>query len=343
MRAAIEEARAQVARLLGAAPDEIIFTGGGTESDNLAVIGMAEAHKGKGRHLVAGATEHHAVLHAVEHLQYHRGYEVTWLPVDALGRIDPASLREAIRPDTTVASVMASNNETGVKQPVAELAAICRERGVLFHTDAVQSAGKERLDVREWPVAALSLSAHKFYGPPGAGVLFLRKGVALQRIQFGGFHEGERRPGTENTAAIAGLAEALRLACEDGEREEARLFEVTERLWEGLQARIRDVRRNGDPERRLGGTLNVAFGGCGGADIPAALDAEGLCVSSGAACMAGKARESHVLRAMGLSPELAGASVRFSLGRSSRAEDVPVIVEKTARAVEKMRASVLAV
>jgi cysteine desulfurase len=337
MRKAVEEAREQVAHLLGATPGEIIFTGSGTESDNLAIIGMAEAHKGKGRHLIAGATEHHAVLHAVEHLHYHRGYEVTWLPVGADGRIDPASLRAALRPDTTVVSVMASNNETGVKQPVKELAEICRERGVLFHTDAVQSAGKGPISVKEWPVSALSLSAHKFYGPSGAGVLFLRKGVAIQRVQFGGFHEDNRRPGTENVAAIVGMAEALRLAQEEGEREDKRLFAVTESLWQALSALIPDLRRNGDPVRRLGNTLNVSAAGCNGEALLLALDDEGICVSSGSACMVGKVQESHVLRAMGVPADLAGAAVRFSLGKTNTAEDVPEIASRTARAMGRIR------
>ncbi len=231
-RAAIDDARDRLARLLGAKPHEIIFTAGGTESDNLAVLGLARSRAMAGRHLITCATEHHAVLHAFEHLQKKEGFRVTWLPVDRGGRIDLQQLSDAITPQTTLVSIMTANNETGTLQPVREIAALCRARGVPFHSDAIQSFGKEPLDIREFD--ALSLAAHKFHGPVGAGLLYLRAGISIEPIHHGGSHENQRRPGTENAAAIAGMARAAELAVRDFEMESLRQAALRDRLWSGI-------------------------------------------------------------------------------------------------------------
>ena len=325
-RAAIDDARDRMARLLGARPHEVIFTGGGTESDNLAILGLARAHIARGRHLITAATEHHAVLRAFEHLERHEGFRVTYLPVDGEGRIDPERLREAITPETTLASIMTANNETGVKQEMAAISAVCRERGVLLHTDAVQSFGKEPLGgldgVDGGLYDAVSLAAHKFYGPVGAGVLWLRSGVAIRSIQHGGSHENERRPGTENVAAIAGMAAAAELALGTIEAERPRVAALRERLWAGVRAAWPQAVRNGRPETQLANTLNVSFPGLDGEGLLINLDLEGICASSGSACMVGSIVPSHVLIAMGRPPEIAQATVRFSLGKWTKEEEI---------------------
>jgi cysteine desulfurase len=339
-RGEIDLARDEVAALLGARPGEIVFTGGGTESDNLGVIGMALAHGSKGKHLITSPVEHHAVLHAVEYLGRFHGWDISYLPVDSFGQVDPEALRALIRPDTALVSVMSANNETGTRQPVLVLSEICRDHGVLFHTDAIQSVGKERVNVKQWPVSALSLCAHKFYGPPGVGVLFLREGTPVQRLHHGGFHENERRPGTENAVGIVGLAEALKRAQAEGSETDERLRPVVEQIWEGLSGRLMGVVRNGHPVDRLGNTLNVSIEGCHGESLLMGLDLEGLGVSSGSACMVGSVQPSHVLLAMGVKPELAASAVRFSLGKSNSAEQVAEIVERVVRTVERQRKTV---
>lgn len=317
-RAAIDDARDRVARLLGAKPHEIVFTGGGTESDNLAILGLARA--GKGKHLITCATEHHAVLHACEHLAKREGFRLTVLPVDRTGRVAPEQVAEAITPETALVSVMTANNETGTLQPVREIAAVCRERGVLFHSDAIQSFGKEQLSAGDFD--ALSLAAHKFHGPKGAGVVFLRTGLNIERLQHGGSHENERRPGTENVAAIAGLVIAAELAAKNIEAEAARQSVLRERLWNGVQQQFPGAIRNGDPERSLANTLNVSFPGLDGEGLLIALDLAGIGVSSGSACMVGSVQPSHVLLAMGVAPEVASATVRFSLGKPTTEREI---------------------
>ena len=325
-RAALDDARDQLAGLLRAKPHEIIFTGGGTESDNLAVIGLARARAGMGRHLITSSTEHHAVLHAVEYLQKRERFSVTWLPVDARGRIDPAELLEAFRPDTTVVSIMSANNETGTLHPVREFAAICRERGVIFHTDAIQSFGKEPIDARD--ADAISLAAHKFYGPKGAGALYLREGIPIERLLHGGSHENERRPGTENVAALVGLVAAASTVTRDMEAERARLTMLRDRLWEGIRTLFPAAIMNGDPHARLANTLNVSFPGLDAESLLINLDLAGICASSGSACMVGSIVPSHVLLAMGVPPELARASVRFSLGKQTAGEEVDLTIQR---------------
>jgi cysteine desulfurase len=319
-RAAIDDARDRMAALLGARPHEIIFTGGGTESDNLAILGLARANADRGRHLITAATEHHAVLRACEHLERHEGFRVTFLPVDTEGLVDPAQLGDAITPETTLVSIMTANNETGVLQDMAAISAICRERGVLLHSDAVQSFGKEPLDTALYD--AVSLAAHKFYGPAGAGVLWLRSGAGIQSIQHGGSHENQRRPGTENVAAIVGMAAAAELALAAMNAESPRVAPLRDRLWVGVRAAYPAAVRNGAPEAQLANTLNVSFPDLDGEGLLINLDLEGICASSGSACMVGSIVPSHVLTAMGRSSELAQATVRFSLGKGTTEREI---------------------
>ena len=322
-RAAIDDSRDQLARLLGAKSHEIIFTGGGTEADNLAILGLARrrAADGCGKHVITCATEHHAVLHAFEWLAVREGFSVTVLPVDAHGRLDPARLQDALTAETTLVSVMSANNETGVRQPVAELSAICRKRSVLFHTDAIQTFGKEALSpLGASAFDAVSLAAHKFYGPKGVGALWLRGGISIDRTALGGSHEGDRRAGTENVAGIVGMAHAAHLALDGMEGEGERQKALRERLWAGVSAAFPTARRNGADA--LPNTLNVSFPGLDGESLHISLDLAGLCVSSGSACMVGSIQPSHVLLAMGVAPELAQATVRFSLGKMTTDTEV---------------------
>ena len=323
VRAAIDDARDRLAKLLGARPHEIIFTGGGTEADNLAIIGLARKNAERGKHIITCTTEHHAVLHVFEHLEKSEGFRVSILPVEANGQLDPSRLASAFTPETTLVSVMTANNETGVKQPVGELAAMCRARGVLFHSDAIQSFGKEPLpSLGASGFDAVSLAAHKFYGPKGAGLLWLRGGLPIERIAFGGSHEGDRRPGTENTAAIVGLAAAAELALVDLENEIARQCALREKLWEGVRSIFSAAVRNGAVENCLPNTLNVSFPGMDGESLIISLDLAGICVSSGSACMVGSIQPSHVLIAMGVPVEIAQATVRFSLGKTTTVDEI---------------------
>jgi cysteine desulfurase len=332
-RGEIDAARDSLAAWLGGRPSEIIFTGGGTESCNLAVLGLARAHVSRGRHLITAQTEHHAVLHAFQRLEARENFSVTYLGVDHDGLIDPAELEEAIRPDTTLVSIMSANNETGVCPPLREIGEICARHGVLFHTDAAQSAGKMTLAPVEWQVGALSVAAHKFHGPLGAGLLWLRNGIPLSRLMEGGSHENERRPGTENTAAIVGLAEAARLCGSVDPVETGRQQRWTEALWQELES-LGGVRRNGHPESRVPNTLNVSFEGLHGEDFLIALDLAGLAVSSGSACLVGSVQPSHVLAAMGLPPL---ATVRFSIDASILDRDLPEIMRRIKKVVTHQR------
>lgn len=329
-RAAIDNARDELAALLRVRPNELIFTASGTEANNLAVLGLARAHRERGRHLLCAKTEHHAVLHAFEQLQKNEGFEVTWLDVEESGLIDPARFEESLRPDTVLASVMCANNETGVIQSLGELSALCRARGVLFHSDMVQAFGKIECDLR--PIDAASFAAHKFYGPKGAGFLYLRAGLPIEAIQFGGAHENQRRPGTENVAAIAGMAAAASWTCQDRETEQQREAILRDRLWDRISAMCPDAIQNGDPARRLANTLNVSFPGTTSETLLMVLDLEGVCASSGSACMVGSVTASHVLLAMGLSTQRAGSAIRFSLGKETTATEI----EQTAEAFRRL-------
>ena len=328
-RAAVDDARDCLAGVFGSRPHEIIFTGGGTESCNLGVIGLARAHAMQGKHLITSPIEHHAVLHAFEYLRHFEDFDVTVLPVDRYGIVDPDVLKAAIRPDTTLVSIMHANNETGAIQPLGELAATCREQGVLFHTDAVQTFGKLPVNPHEMGLSAVSIAAHKFYGPKGVGALYLSAGVAISRISHGGAHENTRRPGTENVAGIVGMAAAA--AAAKPEAHEA-LRPLRELLWNGISAVCPEAIRNGDPDRCLSNTLNVSFPGADGESLLMGLDLEGLCVSSGSACLVGSIQASHVLVAMGIPAPIAMASVRFSFGKETTAADI----RRAVRAVERV-------
>ncbi len=337
-RAAIDDARVRLTKLLGCGESEAVFTGGGTEADNLTVFGVARASRKRGsRHMIISSIEHHAVLHPSQYLDKTGECEVTYLPVNRDCLVDPDDLRQAIRQDTALVSIMSANNETGTIQPVKELAAICRERGVTFHTDAVQSFGKQPVDVNDWGVDLLSIAAHKFCGPKGVGALFIRRGTKIDPLLFGGSHENERRAGTENVAAIVGLAKAAELATARMKEEQSRLFGLTEKLGEGVAQRVRGAHRNGHTQRRIGNTINFSFEGCEEEGLLLGLDLEGIAVSSGSACAVGSLEPSHVLKAMGLSHELARAAVRFSLGAGNTAEDVSDILEALVRVVERLR------
>ncbi len=336
-RAGADDARDRLAELLGAKPHELIFTGGGTESNNLAVLGLARAHASRGRHFICASTEHHAVLNAFEHLGHREGFDVTLLPVDGQGLIDPEELAHAIRADTILASIMTANNETGVLQPMAELQRVCQKRGVLLHSDMVQSFGKVETNLEKSGCAAASLAAHKFYGPKGAGLLYLRAGVPIEALQFGGAHENQRRPGTENVAAIVGMAAAAEFVSRDRVAEQAREEALRDRLWQQISAACPGAARNGDASNQLANTLNVSFGGLSSETILMALDLEGVCASSGSACMVGSVVASHVLLAMGLSAELAGSAVRFSLGRETTEEQIDRTGAIVGRVIDRIR------
>ena len=319
-RAAIDDARDTLAARLHAKASEIIFTGGATESCNLGVLGLARSASSRGGHIISNKAEHHAVLNAVEHLENREGFQVTWLNVSESGMIDLDQLTDSIRPDTNLVSIMAANNETGVIQPMREISRICRERGVLLHSDMVQAFGKLEIDVSL--VDAASFAAHKFYGPKGVGFLFLRSGLPIQPIMFGGAHENQRRPGTENVAAIAGMAAAAEWKLRDAETEQQRETQLRDDLWQRIAKVFPDAQQNGDPAHRLVNTLNTSFIGVDSETMLMALDLEGVCASSGSACMVGSVRASHVLLAMGLPMESARSAIRFSLGRWTTAEEI---------------------
>src|SRR6266545_2986916 len=335
-RAAIDNARDKLAVLLRVKPNEIVFTSGGTESCNLAVFGLARCRMQPGGRVISAKTEHHAVLNAIEHLEKHEGFEVTWLNVSRDGIIDLDQLADAIQPETRLVSIMTANNETGVIQPMREISRICRERGVLLHSDTVQSFGKIENDLSL--VDAASFAAHKFYGPKGIGFLFLRSGLSIQPIMFGGAHENERRPGTENVAAIAGVAAAAEWTLKEKQREQEREKGLRDELCERITQIFPEAHQNGDPARRLPNTLNVSFAGIDSETMLMALDLEGVCASSGSACMVGSVVASHVLLAMGLPMERASSAVRFSLGKWTTAEeiaDAAEAIERIARRLNK--------
>lgn len=335
-RAALEEARETIAGQIGASPEEIIFTSGGTESDNLALKGTAFARKKKGTHVITSTIEHHAVLNTCGWLEKN-GFEVTRLPVDSQGRVEPADLRGALRDDTILVSIMLANNEVGVLQPVAELAAIAQEAGAVFHTDAVQAVGKIPVSVDGLGVDLMAISGHKFYGPKGVGVLYRRQGTRIQALQHGGHHENNLRAGTENVPGAVGMAEAMRLTCEERKEEAERLSGLRDRLQEGIMERIDDVQLNGHPTERLPHLLNVSILGIEGESMLLSLDAQGVAASTGSACTSGSLEPSHVLTSMDIPPEVAHGSLRFSLGRMNTEEDVDHVLEVLPQVVKRLR------
>ncbi|MCM2332914.1 MAG: IscS subfamily cysteine desulfurase [Anaeromyxobacteraceae bacterium] len=333
---AVEQARAEVAALIGASPKEIVWTSGATESNNLAIKGVAEFHAGKGRHLVTVATEHKAVLDSMHALE-RRGWSLTVLPVGRDGLVDPAAVKAALRPDTVLVSVMHANTETGVVQPIAEIGAITRAAGVLFHCDAVQSAGKIPFDVEAAQVDLASLSAHKMYGPKGVGALYVRRKprVRLTAQMDGGGHERGFRSGTLNVPGIVGFGKACALAQAERDAEAARVLGLRERLRKGLMAGLDLVTVNGSLERRLPGNLNVSFAYVEGEAMMMAI--KDVAVSSGSACTSASLEPSYVLRAMGVGDDLAHSSIRFGLGRFTTEEEVDYTVRLVIEKVKKLR------
>jgi cysteine desulfurase len=336
-RAAIDDARDRLANLLGAKPHELIFTSGGTEANNLAILGLARSRAARGKHLISAKTEHHAVLNAVEHLEKFEGFEVTWLDVSENGLIDLNQLADSIRDDTVLVSIMHANNETGLIQPLREISEICRKHGVLLHSDMVQSFGKISGEAVSF-IDAASFAAHKFYGPKGAGLLFLRSGIPIEPIQFGGAHENQRRPGTENVAMIAGMAAAAEFVQRDREFEQARQRKLRDQLWQEISGQTESVVLNGDANCRLANTLNVSLPELDSETMLMALDLEGVCASSGSACMVGSVLASHVLLAMGLPLALAKSAIRFSLGKHTTAEEISTTAGIVSEIVQRTNA-----
>ena len=336
-RRAVEAAREKVATALGAQPREIILTGCGTEADNQAIKGVMFANRGKGDHIITSRIEHKAVLQTCQYLEK-QGFRVTYLPVDEYGLVNPDDVAQAITGRTVLVSVMFANNEVGTIQPIGAIAQVCRERGVYFHTDAVQMVGKLPIDVNELGIDLLSLSAHKFYGPKGVGALYVRKGVKVDPLLHGGHQEWGRRAATENVAGIVGLGRALELRLGEMDAEAERLTALRERLYAGLLARIPHVYLNGHPSERLPGTLNVCFEYIEGEGIIMGLDLAGVAVSSGSACTSAELSPSHVLLAMGVHPAMAQGSIRFGLGRENSEADVDYVLEKLPPIIERLRA-----
>jgi cysteine desulfurase len=336
-RRAIERAREQMATALGARPREIIFTGCGTESDNQAIKGVAFANRHKGDHIITTRIEHKAVLQTCEYLEKH-GFRATYLPVDEYGVVSPDDVSQAITDQTILVSVMFANNEVGTIQPIADIARVCRKRGVPIHTDAVQAVGKLPIDVKALGIDLLSLSAHKFYGPKGVGALYVRQGMRVDPLLHGGHQERGLRAATENVAGIVGAAMALELRLGEMEAEAQRLTALRERLYSGLVSQIDHVYLNGHPTERLPGTLSLCFDYIEGEAIIMGLDLEGVAVSSGSACTSASLEPSHVLLAMGVHPGVAQGSIRFSLGRANTEADVDVVLQKLPPIVERLRA-----
>jgi cysteine desulfurase len=332
----VTEARESIARAIGAEPEEIYFTSGGTESDNWSILGIAEAQQKKGRHLITSTVEHHAVLETMDYLEK-RGYEVTRVPVDTDGLVDPEEVRRAIRPETILVSIMHANNEVGTIEPVAEIGKVTREAGVLFHTDAVQTAGKLPLDVNELGVDMLSMSAHKFYGPKGVGLTYLRKRTRVTPLLHGGGQEKGRRAGTLNVPGIVGMAKALELATLRMAEDSVRETELRDRLWAGLSSQIDAIHLNGDMAHRLPGNLNIRLDGIEGESMILMLDMEGICVSSGSACTTGSLEPSHVLLALGIPAEQAHGSLRVTIGRGTAAEDIDFFISVFPPIVARLR------
>ena len=334
--AAVDEARDTVAALIGAKPSEIYFTSGGTESDNWALRGAAHANAERGKHLIVSAVEHPAMISTARELQK-EGFEVTFAAVDEFGKVDLQKLKDSIRPDTTFIGVMTANNEIGTIQPLAEISALARERGITFFTDAVQAAGALKLNVKEPAVDMLSFSGHKFYGPKGVGVLYIRSGVRVGKIITGGHQERSMRGGTTNVPGIVGLAEAFRLANEEMAQNNAHVSAIRDRFIARVLREIPYVKLNGHPKDRLPNNANFSFRYIEGESLLFSLDLAGIAVSSGSACSSGSLEPSHVLLATGLPEGLAHGSIRFSFGKENTAEQIDIAVEKLKEIVVRLR------
>ena len=336
-KVALENAREQIAAFINCEPSELYFTSGGTESDNLAVLGTAYQLKGKRDHLVVGATEHHAVLEPAEHLAHKEGFILDILPVDSEGFASADDLAGLVTGQTALVSVMHANNETGTVQDIAALTAVTRDKGILFHTDAVQSTGKIKVDVKELGVELLSLTGHKIYGPKGTGALFIRKGVKLAPLFYGGSHEKKRRPGTENVAGAVALAKTLEIAEQRREKDYHRIQQLADYFIDQVTSTLPDVFLNGPRQNRIPQTVNLSFAGIEGESIVLSLDIEGIACSAGSACTSGATEPSHVLVAMGKPKVQAQGAIRFSMGRSTTKEQLDYVITKLGPVVQRLR------
>ena len=336
-RLAVDKAREKVAKAINAPVGEIYFTSGGTESDNIAIKGIADAYKNKGRHIITTAIEHHAVLHSCEYLEK-LGYEVTYLSPDENGIVSAEKVREAIREDTILITVMFANNEIGTIQPIAEIGEIAHSKGIIFHTDAVQAVGSVPIDVDQMKIDLLSMSAHKFNGPKGVGALYVRKGVRFTPLTHGGAQEKGKRPGTDNTPGIVGMGKAIELATAEMEEKSKKLSGLRDRLMDGILEKIPYTRVNGDRTNRLPGNANVSIEFVEGESLLLSLDLKGIAASSGSACTSGSLDPSHVLLAIGLSHEVAHGSLRFSIGYMNTQEEIDYVLQELVPIVERLRA-----
>lgn len=335
-KAGLDEARKRVADLIKADPKEIFFTSCGTEADNWVLEGVADSLKDKGKHIITSRIEHHAILHTCEYLEKH-GYEVTYLDVDGDGFVSPEALEKAIRNDTILVSIMMVNNEVGTIEPIRELAAVAKARGVLFHTDAVQALGNIPIDVKDLGVDFLSMSAHKIYGPKGVGALYMRKGLRITNYMHGGAQESKRRAGTENVAGIVGFGKAAELAGQNLESHMADLRELRDYFWEKIRTNITGVQLNGSAEKRHPGNLNVSFDYIEGEAILLMLDAGGISVSTGSACSSKSLVPSHVLDALGVPITKMNGTVRFTIGDFTTKEDIDYVADVLTKVVERLR------
>ena len=333
---AVENARHQVASALNAEDNEIVFTGCGTEADNMALKGIAEKYQSKGKHIITSSVEHHAILHTCEYLEKH-GFEVTYLPVDEYGMVKAEQVRDAIRSDTILVSIMFANNEVGTIMPIKEIGAVCREKGVFFHTDAVQAVGHVAIDVKAMNIDLLSLSAHKLHGPKGVGALYIRKGIVVPPLLHGGAQERRKRAGTENVAGIVGLGKAIEIACSDIEGTSKRMCYLRDKLINGIEASIPEVKLNGHRTERLPGNVNFSIKYIEGESILLMLDINGIAASSGSACTSGSLDPSHVLLAMGMPHETAHGSLRLTLGDDTTEDDIDYVLEVLPEIVVKLR------
>ena len=333
---AVENARHQVASALNAEDNEIVFTGCGTEADNMALKGIAEKYQSKGKHIITSSVEHHAILHTCEYLEKH-GFEVTYLPVDEYGMVKAEQVRDAIRSDTILVSIMFANNEVGTIMPIKEIGAVCREKGVFFHTDAVQAVGHVAIDVKAMNIDLLSLSAHKLHGPKGVGALYIRKGIVVPPLLHGGAQERRKRAGTENVAGIVGLGKAIEIACSDIEGTSKRMCYLRDKLINGIEASIPEVKLNGHRTERLPGNVNFSIKYIEGESILLMPDINGIAASSGSACTSGSLDPSHVLLAMGMPHETAHGSLRLTLGDDTTEDDIDYVLEVLPEIVVKLR------
>ena len=334
----LDDAREKVAKALHASASEIIFTGGGSEADNMVLRGVASAYAKKGKHIITSSVEHHAILHTLAAMEKEGVAEVTYLPVDEYGLVTPAQVAEAIRPDTVLVSIMFANNEVGTIMPIPEIGAVCHEKGVLFHTDAVQAVGHVPIDVQEMHIDMLSLAAHKFHGPKGVGALYLKKGVRLPALIIGGGQERHKRAGTENVPGIVGLATALEIAVDHMSENAQKEIALRDKLIAGIPARIPFVKLNGHPEKRLPNNVNFSIRYIEGESILLMLDLNGIAASSGSACTSGSLDPSHVLLAMGLTHEVAHGSLRLTLSEYTTEQEIDYTLDILPQIIEKLRA-----